>query len=628
MTVIQKAKSGFAAIKPFFVFFIILQTILRLTLVFRVHSDISGVVEFVQTMAIGLWFDVVTAAFVLLPVAFITILLPQKLWQSRATRFVLWFTFAYALLFDAVAEHLFWTEFTSRFNFIAVDYLVYTTEVIGNISESYPLWWVLPAIGLGAAIIAWIGSNYGSDGAKIGNRFVTFAAMSAIAALLYFASNAEQASFNDNIEATELASNGMYSLFHAFWNNEIDYDRFYVKQDDAKVRANLRKLLTNGKFEDDSSFIRIVKHEGKELHKNVIIVVMESMSAVYMGTFGEPHNLTPNLDRLAREGLLFANNYATGTRTVRGLEAVTLSVPPTPGESILRRPDNGNLFSLGFMFRDRGYETKFIYGGFGYFDNMNAFFAGNGFDIVDRTSMSDDEIHFANVWGVADDDLFARVLKEADKSYADGKPFMDVVMTTSNHRPYTYPDGRIDIPPSKRSRFGGVKYADYSVGKLMEWAETKPWYKDTVFIFVSDHTAGAGGKTELDDKKYHIPMIFYSPDFIKQQKYEKLSSQMDLAPTLLGLLNFSYRSKFYGNDLLHDGNEVPHAFISNYQKVALAIGDRMAVLAPKHKVEVLTWPEQEKFTGAADDIIDDTIAYYQSASWWHDDYGRIDTLLH
>ena len=143
--------------------------------------------------------------------------------------------------------------------------------------------------------------------------------------------------------------------------------------------------------------------------------------------------------------------------------------------------------------------------------------------------MSPEETNFANVWGICDEDMFTRAIKEGDESYKNNRPFLNLIMTTSNHRPYTYPDGRIDIP-AHTGRYGGVKYADYSVGKLIEDAKQKPWFKDTIFIFVADHTAGAGGKAELDPRKYHIPLIFYAPDMIKPQRFENIASQIDVAP--------------------------------------------------------------------------------------------------
>lgn len=263
-------------------------------------------------------------------------------------------------------------------------------------------------------------------------------------------------------------------------------------------------------------------------------------------------------------------------------------------------------------------------GGYGYFDNMNAFFARNGFDIIDRARIEKSEIHFANIWGVCDEDMFARAIKEADQSHRSGKPFMQLIMTTSNHRPFTYPDGRIDIA-SHSGRLGGVKYADYSVGKLIEAAKQKPWFKDTIFVFVADHTAGAGGKAELDTHKYHIPMIFYAPGFIEPARYEKTASQIDMAPVLLGILNFSYFTKFFGENLLNDNNEAPHAFISNFQKIALVKQGELTVLAPKRQVQQFAWPAITS-KNLYSPLVEDTITYYQSASTWKEQFKRIPTV--
>jgi len=587
----------------------------------------------------GLWFDVVTASFFLLPFVFYHLLWPAQKHGGtgdRRTDAVMRFIFTGAILFDLVAEHLFWTEFTTRFNFIAVDYLVYTQEVIQNIVESYPLNWLLTGIAAFALFISWVSLRLQPMSARqpalFRHRSAASACALALCLMLYAASNVEQAEFKENAEASELAANGVYNLFNAFWHNEISYSRFYATKSDQMVARSARDLLWEKddgvKFvhKEGKDLTRLVPGKGKERYKNVMLVVMESMSADYMESFGNTQGLTPNLDRLAREGLSFTNTYATGTRTVRGLEAVTLSIPPTPGQSIVRRPSNENMFSLGFIFKDRGYDTKFIYGGYGYFDNMNAFFAGNGFDILDRTDMPKEDVHFANVWGVCDEDMFAHAIKAADTSYARKKPFLHLIMTTSNHRPFTYPEGRIDIP-SHTGRPGGAKYADYSVGKLIEEAKTKPWFKDTVFVFVADHTAGAGGKAELNPHKYHIPMIFYAPDMIKSQHFENIASQIDLSPILLGLLHFNYYTKFYGEDLLNDADEIPHAFISNYQKVALVKENGLTVLSPKRKIDQFHWPEVKMREVTDHSLVNDAIAYYQSASWWKEHYKRIPTVV-
>jgi phosphoglycerol transferase MdoB-like AlkP superfamily enzyme len=304
-----------------------------------------------------------------------------------------------------------------------------------------------------------------------------------------------------------------------------------------------------------------------------------------------------------------------------------LSVPPTPGQSILRRPHNAELFTIGDVFRDRGYDTRFLYGGYGYFDNMNAFYAGNGFEVIDRTSLSADEIHFENVWGVADEDLFQRVLKEADRSFASGRPFFQLVMTTSNHRPFTYPNGVIDIF-SKTGRLGGVKYADHAIGRFVEAARAKPWFGDTLFVFVADHTAGTGGKIELDPTRYHIPLIFYAPSFITPSTHDGLASQIDVAPILLGLLNTSYVSRFYGRDVLNDKDAQPRAFISTYEKVALVRGDTTLMLAPRQTVAAYAGLSRDKRANVDAELEADAIAYFQAASGWARNSRRLDTRLH
>jgi len=621
-------------ITPFLILFLSIQLLVRISLLARSMMESSFTAyEILSMFARGFWLDTATASFFMIPLALYHLALPARKHGSALDKRIDagWrIAFMFTLLFDAVAEHLFWSEFTTRFNFIAVDYLVYTQEVIGNIVESYPIGWIILAIALAAAALAFAFITFlplRATPTPLSTRLSACAGAIAVAALCYTASDTTQAQFNDNAEAQEISANGMYNLFAAFWNNEISYDRFYATLPNEKVSSDIQKILDRPyarHFPKAGANVRLIKPAGPELHKNVVIVVMESLSAMYMGAFGSTQNLTPNLDRLSQEGLFFTNFYATGTRTIRGLEAITLSIPPTPGQSLVRRPGNENLYSLGFIFKERGYDTRFIYGGYGYFDNMNNFFAGNGFDIIDRTTMPKDEVNFANVWGIVDDDMFAKLIKEADASYAAKRPFAHLLLTTTNHRPYTYPDGHIDIP-SRTSRAGGVKYADYSVGKLIEWAKEKPWFNDTVFIFVSDHTAGAGGKIELDPKKYHIPMIFYAPGFIKPQRYDELASQIDLAPTLLGMLNFSYYTKFYGDDLLQPSKGNPRAFVSNYQKVALVKNNSLLILSPKQGITQYGWPDASQKQPTDQALADEAIAYHQSASWWRDMYRRIHT---
>jgi phosphoglycerol transferase MdoB-like AlkP superfamily enzyme len=319
---------------------------------------------------------------------------------------------------------------------------------------------------------------------------------------------------------------------------------------------------------EERDTLRFYGKKGPELKPNIIQITVESLSAEFVSGSGIYANLTPNLSDLETKSLVFDNFYATGTRTDRGMEALTLSIPPTPGRSLLKRPHNEGLFTLGSLLRAKGYDTAFIYSGYGYFDNMNYFFANNGYRVIDRNSVSRADVTFANAWGACDEDLYRWTMREADAAFKTGKPFHFFLMTTSNHRPFTFPEGRIDLPSKISERRGGVKYTDYAIGKFLKDASSEPWFKNTVFVIVADHCASSAGKTELPVEKYHIPLILYAPGGqIPPGHIKTLASQIDYAPTLLGLLNWSYPSRFFGHDVRSIPPDEGHVIIGNYQKL-------------------------------------------------------------
>jgi len=422
----------------------------------------------------------------------------------------------------------------------------------------------------------------------------------------------------------ELAKNGLWSLFAAFRANQLQFERFYpTLPHDAAFRRVHRLLGADGAkafgtTREDA--LRFVEHAGSEERLNVIQITVESLSADFLGALNRASRLTPNLDALARQSLVFDQFYATGTRTDRGMEALTLSVPPTPGRSLVKRPHNEHLFTLGSVFRSRGYETAFIYGGFGYFDNMNYFFGENGYRVVDRTKVAGSDITFSNIWGACDEDLFRWTSREADRDDAAGKPFFYFVMTTSNHRPFTFPDGRIDLPSKISGRVGGVKYSDYAIGAFFRAAASKPWFKRTIFVLVGDHCASSAGKTELPVQNYHIPLFIYAPGGqVPPGVVHTIASQIDYAPTLLGLLRWSYASRFFGRDVLALPPEVPaRAFIGTYQKLGYLEGDRLEILKPVDQSAAFRYdPSRQELKPEPEDpeLRANAIAYYEAASW-------------
>ncbi len=588
----------------------------RLALFFLFPADFTGGFgDAAGALALGAINDCASLVFALALPMLVLMAPSDRFLAGRAGRALMagaLFLFVCVAVFTAFAEYFFWDEFHCRFNFIAVDYLIYTNEVLNNIVESYPLAPLLGSVGLislALTMSAWKG--FVVKGPAVAPTrllprlsLVGLHTLAAVFVFLCFTPSGGNADKNFQ----EAGRNGLYELFSAFRHNTLDYRAFYPQMDREEAFRIVRAELAEPEANFVSSLPEDLRREmapGRpESRPNVIVVVMESFGSKWLGEY------SPNLVRLAGEGLSFSNMRSTGTRTVRGLEAITLSLPPTPGNSIVRRPDNGNLFSIGTVFKEEGYAREFIYGGYGYFDNMNAFFAGNGYTVVDRTDFPPERKTFATAWGQCDEDLFGVSLDRADAAHAAGTPFHQVVLTTSNHRPFTYPYGKVSIPPGDGRR-GAVQYCDYAVGRFIEEAKKKPWFDNTVFVFVGDHPSAVAGKTYVPADGYGIACIFYAPKLIRPQKVDTLCSQIDVAPTLFALLGWGYRSQFFGRNVLDMRPEEGRAWISTYQLLGYLDTGGLALLRPAAGVR--TSAERGFPAEPADPRTLRAIAFYQCA---------------
>ena len=540
------------------------------------------------------------------------------------------FLYVLLILQNAISEFFFWNEFGVKYNFIAVNYLIYTNEVIGNIMQSYPVIPIFSALFSITGIITFFiikkSRNYIDEIPSFNEKLKITAiyAVLFVFSLLAIPSLAKTEN-SKNIFVNELQSNGIYKFYLTFQNNKLDYFKFYKTIPNEKAFAILKQEMPaiSGK-----NTLHEIKEDSLEQHKNVVLITIESLSADFMKTYGNKQNITPFLDSLAQKSLLFTNVYAAGNRTVRGLEAVTLCLPPTAGESVVKREDNKNKFSTGSVFLQKGYNVKFMYGGDAFFDNMQDFYTGNGYQIIDKSSFAENEVTFSNVWGVCDEDMYNKAIKVMNVEAKENKPFFNHIMTVSNHRPFTYPNNKIDIPGNIKSRDGGVKYTDYALRQFFNQAKKQPWFKNTVFVIVADHCASSAGKTELPLDKYRIPALIYTSD-MKPEKCTKLMSQIDVMPTLFGLLNFDYQSKFFGCDVFKPDYQ-PRAFIATYQDLGLIKDNVLTILSPKQQIkqfqlklnptpnvapEFQIHYDEIPLKSENQNLLDQTISYYQSASY-------------
>jgi phosphoglycerol transferase MdoB-like AlkP superfamily enzyme len=571
---------------------------LRILLYIRFGRDTPLPVEdLLKTFAMGLARDVYFGLVLCLPMLGWFLLIGNRAfgrpWHRRfswGVSFLYWFV----TVFLMVAEYYFFEEFLSRFNRVAVDYLLYPNEVFINIWDSYPVAWVLAACGLFSAGWVWVARQrfllmWDAPVSLTGRLAALVLAGGAIAGLGY-ALPLQGPTFSKERVINELANNGGLSFASAALTHHLDYTAFYrtLPLDEAYQRARRMLQQPGSEFTGPGRDIRRrIAGDPKRPKLNVVILLEESLGSEFWGSLGRPGpSLTPEMDRLANhEGLLFTNLYASGNRTVRGFEGVFSSFPPLPGDSIVVRHLSKNVESIARVLKRDGYQSLFLYGGRGVFDGMRGYAMENGWDrfIEQKHFVKPD---FSTIWGVCDEEVFARAIVEFRELAKAGQPFLGTVLSVSNHKPYTYPKGRIPEDPEARKRDHAVKYSDYALGHFFKMARQEPFWTNTVFVVVADHGARVYGSQSIPIRSYEIPLLIAGPAVVSQPaRLGPLGGSLDVAPTILGLIGRPYDSLFMGRDLLKSPPEGGRVPLNHNRNIGLFRNGRMVVLGLKKNVE-------------------------------------------
>ncbi len=506
-------------------------------------------------------------------------------------------------VFSAVAEVFFWNEFNSRFNGIAVYYLIFPKEVIGNIRESFDLRIYLPPIAiaaLGIYLLLRPRLQRALTAPRAIGEWKTALRAGAIALLAALPAMA-LGPFEPAAERTvnELAINGMHSLLRAALTNDSQYDGVYAGLPEAEalplVKAMVRQDNTAPLAPADArSLLRRVDNGPAPAKKlNVVLILEESFGSVYFeDVFQEKQRdyyrtVSPNWHRLAQDGLIFTNIYATGDRTVRALEAVFTSFAPIPGISTARRAGSEYMHSLPALLKSQGYRTQFLYGGPTSFDNMGHFWESIGFDsVLGQNDIKDRS--FKTIWGVADEYLFKEGLDRIDAMAAQPGPFLFSMLTVTNHRPFLYPDGRIAQKPSPNERDNSAAYADWALGQFIDAARNKPWFDDTLFVMIGDHGPKVWGAAQIPVQAFRVPLLFLAPKHLAAARNPVLGSSLDVTPTIMGILGLSYDSPFFGVDLRRVPEGGGRIAMAHNFDVAVGDGKHAVVLTPKGDIRSYT----------------------------------------
>ncbi|WP_374401049.1 LTA synthase family protein [Flavobacterium sp.] len=589
-------------LKPIFSFFLIglsITTISRILLFFVFKERVVENPNYGQLFLIGLRFDLILMCYIaFLPTVLIS-LLPDSVLKHFKKFFNIYFIFfLFLFLLMELSTLDFINQYDTRPNRLFLDYLIYPKEVVGTLLKSYLPSLIITTILLGIALFFAF-----KHGKKIFYPFdstykTKLLLFPLVAFFLFFGArgsltskrpiNASNAIFCSDQMTNSLGLNSLYTVAFAAYSikNEGDVKK-YGKMDELEAYTRVKKYMDVTEFiPGEVPFLHLQKPDAPQPKYNVVIFLQESLGAEYVGCLnGLP--LTPELDKLSKEGLLFTNLYCTGTRSVRGIEQVTAGFLPNPSESIVKLGGSQQgFFTLADAFGRQNYDTSFIYGGMANFDNMASFFNGNGFkNIIDETDFDKDGKKYAmkGTWGYCDEDLAVK----ANEYYKNlgNKPFFSLMFSTSNHEPFEFPDGRIQLyEQPKNTVHNAMKYADFSIGKFFELAKKEAYFKNTIFVVIADHNTRTYGKNLVPVNKFHIPALIIAPNVEKGSTYDNLASQMDIPSTVLALSGITTKTPMPGRNLLKLPKGTKGRTIMLFHETyAFRVEDDIVILNPNAK---------------------------------------------
>ncbi|MDW7645848.1 MAG: LTA synthase family protein [Desulfuromonadales bacterium] len=545
----------------------------------------------------GLRMDVVLLCYAVSLPVLVALLLPGRKAALRPWRKILptWLAFySVFIVFMEAATPAFIDQYDSRPNRLFFEYLDHPKEVFATLWAAYKLPLLLAAV---AVILltwgAWSMSRRLVEKSHPWGWWRRLAVLPLIVLVLlagarssfsHRPANLSTVAFCNDPLVNQLGVSSAYSLGYAVsrLQDESDSVRFYGKMPKEEVFRRVHREMGLPETAFSNPDIPTLHHQlpGRIRQKplNLVIILEESLGASYVQSLGGLP-LTPELEKLSTQGLWFSQLYATGTRSIRGVEAVVTGFPPTPARSVVKLGlAQQNFFTLARLLKSQGYSSEFIYGGDSQFDNMRSFFLGNGFDrVIDEKQFSD--WTFRGSWGVCDEDIFQRTHEEL-LAHAD-QPFFTFVFSVSNHSPFEFPDNRIALyEQPKNSRTNAVKYADYALGQFFAKARQASYWDNTLFLVVADHEDRVFGDELVPIKYFHIPALILGAD-IAPGRYDKVASQLDLPPTLLSLMGIESSHPMPGHDLLQlPGDDPGRAIMQFGNNQAYMVGEKVVIHTP------------------------------------------------
>lgn len=556
----------YAPILMLFFTILVIGGISRILLVIWQFDRVTATSVWPSIFVHGLRVDLIMAGIAVAPMVLLLPLLGHRYCWTMWTRLsTLWaVVVVFLFLFMEMSTPTFIAEYDTRPNRLFIEYLNYPREVLSMLWEGYLSTIIAGSVIVG--VLTWLFVRMirtWQEQARPGNYRKAMLVWPVVVLAVFISirsttghrpANPAMFALTSDALVNSLILNSTWSVAFAIYNlkHELGASDHYGLMAMEALLDEVRDepWLRNDAFTSEQ--LPTLHHQtparSRDKPLNLVIILEESLGATFVESLGGKP-VTPELEALKDSGWWFENLYATGTRSVRGIEAVVSGFLPSPARSVVKLSlSQTGFFTIGEYLNRKGYDTGFIYGGEAHFDNMRSFFTGNGFDtIVDESDYPNPV--FTGSWGVSDEDLFARTHHDLEKLHAAGTPFFRLVFSSSNHTPFEFPDGRIEqYDQEKNTVNNAVKYADHAVGEFLRNARKSDYWRDTLFLVVADHDARVWGNELVPIKNFHIPGLILGAD-IEGRKIQTIASQIDLAPTVLSLMGIAGELPMVGRDL-------------------------------------------------------------------------------
>ena len=396
--------------------------------------------------------------------------------------------------------------------------------------------------------------------------------------------------FSSNSFLNKLGLNPSFILIRSYLDSKDEDNRVVKFMDDKLAIEIVQKNLGITKAQYNSPIARDVQPDKLlSAQPNVVLIIMESMSAAKMKRHGSAEELTPFLDSLSNNSIYFENIYTAGKHTFNGIFSTLFSFPALYRQHSMKTNNQYDGISTSLL--KNGYSTTYFTTHDSQFDNIEGFLRSNNFqNVISQSDYPVSEVK--TTLGVPDDFMFRFSIPKINELSERENPFFVTFMTTSDHSPFYVPE--YFQPKAKAIESQIVQYADWSLQQFIQLASKEAWFNNTIFVFVADHGAAIDAKYDIPLNYFHTPLIIYAPEiFMANEVHEKIGSQIDVYPTVMGLIKQKYVNNTLGIDLLNE--ERKFTIINDDDKVGILDTDYLCIMKNNGaKLELYKYKEQDK----------------------------------